>query len=45
MTDQVTMETCTNCYVFGIVAKRFENVREWWLFHVDILHTFWVFLG
>ena len=31
-----------NCYVFGIIGKLFKNVREWWVFHVDILRTFQV---
>ena len=32
---------CANdCCVFGIVEKLLENVREWCLFHADILDTF-----
>ncbi len=27
------------CYVFGIIGKLFKNVREWCLFHTDILKT------
>ncbi len=27
-----------NCYVFGIVGKLFQNVREWCLFHANILN-------
>ncbi len=31
----------SNSYVFGFVESS-ENVRDWWLFHADILETFWV---
>ena len=37
-----TNQNWSHYHVFSIIRKLFKIVREWYLFHADIVKTFWV---